>query len=416
MLRFKAKITDPDLKPIKVRFDATASSDPTMSDAVEMTIPVIAPTIIRHESVAGTFTGPRFDAAAAMPKVWTPGHGQYTTTLSTSSWLPALERHPDDPRLPARLLRADHQQAALTYSLLANLMDYLPGTEARLASYNTIFQQGIQQIDSSLLSDGRLPYWPGETDGNDFVTCQACWALNEAANTGFEIPEGLADKLGAAVKTIATGSGDIDTRAFALFVLASLKAGDDLSGTAEDIYLHRENMDPDGRAMLAMALHQLNIMPTEKLQLLREIDKVIAPAAFKPATFSSVNRTEGICAMAFETIAPPNFTRREKEPRSAKPLHLLDSGSALSTPMTSWLSLPRMPEGITVIDEFEFSTEENLWLLLAFKSMLDAQPPDALAAPNPARRQSLEERRFRRVDFRHVRYSDGHVFRRHRPQ
>jgi uncharacterized protein YfaS (alpha-2-macroglobulin family) len=37
-----------------------------------------------------------------------------------------------------------------------------------------------------------------------------------------------------------------------------------------------------------------------------------------------------------------------------------------------------------VIDVFEFSTEENLWLLLALKSMLDAQPPDALAATNPA--------------------------------
>jgi len=357
VLRFKAKVSDPDLKPVKVRFEAAATSDPSMADAVEVTIPVSAPTIVRHETVAGGFNGPRFDAGASMPKDWTQGRGQYALTLSTSSWLPAIAGIPTILDYPHGCFEQITSKL-LCYSLLANLMDFLPGTEARLDDYKIIFQQGVEQIGGALLSDGRLPYWPGGTEGNDFVTCQACWALNEAAHAGFDIPEGLADKLSTAVKAVATGSGDSSTRAFALFVLASLKTGDDLSATAEDLYLHRLNLDLDGRALLAMALHQLNIMPEEKLQLLREIDKPIPPTAFRPATFASMSRTEGISAMAFETIAPPDFTPARKAEIRKRLLQILDSASALST-------------------------QENLWLLLAFKSALDAQPPPALAAAQP---------------------------------
>ena len=76
-------------------------------------------------------------------------------------------------------------------------------------------------------------------------------------------------------KAVASGSGDIDNRAFALYVLASLKAADsDYPAIGSDIsYLHRQGMDMDGRALLAMALHRLKIMNDEKLQLMREIDK-----------------------------------------------------------------------------------------------------------------------------------------------
>jgi uncharacterized protein YfaS (alpha-2-macroglobulin family) len=357
VLLFRAKITDPDLTPLKIRFEASAPSALSPSDAVEITIPVIPPTITRHESVAGPSSGSSFAPAAVMPKDWTQGRGSYSLTLSTSSWLPAIAGIPTILDYPHGCFEQITSKL-LCYSLLANLMDYLPGTEARLGAYNVIFQQGIEQIGSSLLPDNRLPYWPGETFGNDFVTCQACWALNEAAQSGFQIPEGLVDKLAAGVKSIATGYGDSTTRAFALFVLASLKPGDDLSATAEDVYLHRVNMGYDGRALLALALHQLNIMPEAKLQLLAEIDTVISPSAFNPATFSSMDRTEGITALALETIAPPNFTPAKKEVIRQTLLKILDSASALST-------------------------QENLWLLLAFKGALDAQPPPPLATVQP---------------------------------
>ncbi|MGA3170879.1 MAG: alpha-2-macroglobulin family protein [Chthoniobacteraceae bacterium] len=381
VLRFKAKVTDPDLKAITVKFEAAATSNPMMADAVEISVPVSAPTITRHETVSGGFNGPGFAPAGFMPKDWTQSRGQYATTLSTTSWLPAMAGIPTILDYPHGCFEQISSKL-LCYALLGGLMDYLPGTEARLPAYRAIFQQAIGQISDSVLTDGRLPLWPGGTEPHDYATCQVCWALNEAAADGFDIPDGLTVKLEGGVKIIATSQGDIDTRAFALFVLASMNDGGDYSATAEDIYLHRDGMGMDGRALLAMAVHKLNIMPTEKLQLMNEIDKVIVPTAFKPDSFGSPDRTEGICAMAFETIAPPNFTAAKKDEIHKRLLHILDSASALGADNTSQFVV-RFGDGYSITLRV-FSTQENLWLLLAFKAMLDANPPGSLGTPVPA--------------------------------
>jgi uncharacterized protein YfaS (alpha-2-macroglobulin family) len=385
VLRFRAKINDPDLKPIKVTFSAVAQADARKTDSVEVTIPVSAPTIVRHESVSGDFTGPRFDAPAVMPEDWKKGRGQYALTLSTSSWLPAIAGIPTILDYPHGCFEQITSKL-LCYALLANLTDYLPGTQVRLADYKPIFQKGIAQINSSLLTDGRLPYWPGDTEGNDFVTCQAAWALNEAATAGFELPEGLTAKLSKAVKQIASGGGDIDNRAFALYVLATMQRADaDDPAIAEDVYLHRQEMGFDGRALFAMALHRWNIMKDEKLQVMREIDHAIVPTAFDPENFGSPDRTEGICAMAFETIAPPNFTTAKKDEIRKRLLHVLDTGSVLSATPDNQMGFNITINGNRfTITTFTFSTQENLWLILAFKSMIDSQPAPPLAAAQPA--------------------------------
>src|SRR4029077_9553917 len=62
VFRFKAKIVDPGLTPAKIRFEATSKTNSQMSDAVEITLPVQPPTIVRKESVADPFNGPQFDA------------------------------------------------------------------------------------------------------------------------------------------------------------------------------------------------------------------------------------------------------------------------------------------------------------------------------------------------------------------
>ena len=96
VFRFKAKVTDPNLTPTKVRFEAVSDSNKQMSDAVEITIPVQAPTIVRKESVAASFNPDKsgFDARRAMPEVWRRGRGHFTTTISTSPWLPQMSGLP----------------------------------------------------------------------------------------------------------------------------------------------------------------------------------------------------------------------------------------------------------------------------------------------------------------------------------
>jgi len=200
-----------------------------------------------------------------------------------------------------------------------------------------------------------LPYWPGDTVGQAFVTAQALWAINEATEAGFVIPEGLADRLRGALTKIVQGrlSASKFEQVFALYALSQTATAKEFAAEAEELYLHRNEIGDEGRALLALAFYHLGIIPEEQEQLLREIDAPIKARAFDPLTFTSTTRAEAICAFAFATIAPKIWTP-EKRNRVRDRLNTLISSSA------------------------SLSTQENLWLLLAFKSMLGSEESDPL--------------------------------------
>jgi uncharacterized protein YfaS (alpha-2-macroglobulin family) len=369
VFRFRAKVADVDLAPAKIRFEAVAKSDAKISDATELTLPVQAPTIVRKESVAGSFNGAQFDALSKMPDTWKRGHGKFNATISTSPWLPKIAGI-------SVILEYPHgcfdqiSTKLLGYSFLANLLAYLPDVAARDAEYRRVLERGMKQFNDSLLGDGMLPYWPGGDAANPFVTCEAFWAVNESVNAGFEAPEGLRDKLAGALKKMvngerasspnAFGAGSTSSfeKCFALFVLTQYETDDDFAGVAQELYLRRNESGDEGRALLALVLHRKDIMPREKEQLLKEIDAPIKERAFDPKTLSSTTRAEAICALAFDTIAPKIWTAEKKQRVRARMLTLMDSSVALST-------------------------QENLWLLLAFKSMIGAEKAEALNKSEP---------------------------------
>ena len=359
VFRFKAKVSNRELAPTKIHFEAVAKSDPKMSDAIEITLPVQPPTIIRKESVAGPFTGPQFDANKSMPENWKRGRGKFNATISTSPWLPKIAGVPVILDYPHGCFEQISTKL-LGYSFLANLVAYLPDIDARDAEYRRMLERGMKQFNDSLLADGMLPYWPGGDTGNNFVTCQAFWAVNESVNAGFEAPEGLRDKLAGALKKIVSGqtASNAFEKSFALFVLTQYTQDDDFKSIAHELYLRRNETGDEGRALLAIALHRLNIMTREKEQLLREIDAPIKERAFDPRTLGSTTRAEAICALAFDTIAPKIWTNEKKQRVRGRMLALMDSSAALST-------------------------QENLWLLLEFKSMIGAENAPALNAAQP---------------------------------
>jgi uncharacterized protein YfaS (alpha-2-macroglobulin family) len=360
VFRFRAKVTDPNLAPTKVRFEAVSNSNKQMSDAVEITIPVQAPTIVRKESVAASFNGPQFDARRAMPEVWRRGRGQFTTTISTSPWLPEISGLPVILQYPHGCFEQISTKL-LGYSLLANLLAYLPDFQQRDAEYRATLERGMKQYADSILEDGMLPYWPGGNAGNGFVTCQALWSVNESVNAGFEPPSELQEKLGGAVKKMIKGQVPSSRfeKCFALFVLTQSKNDDDYKNESQELYLHRNEGSDEDRALLALALHQQNIMPREQQQLLREIDKPIKERAFNPATFSSMTRAEAMRAFAFNVISPPSWTKQRKQQARDRMSKMMDDAGSLST-------------------------QENLWLLLAFKSMLGTETAAELHAAQPA--------------------------------
>ena len=359
VFRFKAKVTDPDLAPMKVRFEAISSSNKQMSDAVEITIPVQAPTIVRRESVAGSFGGPQFDTHRAMPEAWKRGRGHLNTTISTLPWLPEIAGLPVILEYPHGCFEQISTKL-LGYSLLANLLAYLPDLQQRDAEYRATLERGMKQFADSLLSDGMLPYWPSGTTGNGFVTCQALWSVNESVDAGFEPPAELQEKLASAVSKIAQGQLPASRfeKCFALFVLTQTGKSDDFRNESQELYLHRNEGTDEDRALLAIALHQQNIMVREQQQLLREIDKPIKERAFNPATFTSMTRAEAMRAFAFNVVSPPTWTKQRRQQARDRMSKLMDDAGSLST-------------------------QENLWLLLAFKSMLDAETTPELRAPQP---------------------------------
>jgi uncharacterized protein YfaS (alpha-2-macroglobulin family) len=349
VFRFRAKVTDKDLLPAKIRFAANSRSNPNMADSVELTLPVIPPTIIRTESVAGSFEGPNFDVPSAMPEPWKNGRGQLDVTVSTSPWLPGISGLPAILDYPHGCFEQISSRL-LGYSLLGNLLAYLPDTAARDAEYRTIIEGGMQQLNGSLLENGMLPYWPGGTSGHAFVTAQTYWAVNEAADAGFVVPERLGQQLSRALTKIVQGRAPASgfDRAFALFVLSRRATTEDFAGSAEEIYLRRNEIDDEGRALLAMALNSLNIMPAEQEQLLHEIDVPVKERAFNALTLTSTTRAQAICTLALRAIAPKIWTPQKQKLVHDRLLSLMGSAGSLST-------------------------QENLWLLLAFKSMLDTE-------------------------------------------
>ncbi len=349
VFRFKATVADVNLVPTKIRFEAVSKLDKQISDAVEITLPVQAPTIVRKESMTGSFNGPQFDAHRVMPEAWKHGRGEFNTTISTSPWLPQIYGLPVILTYPHGCFEQISTKL-LAYSLLANLLEYLPDLQERDVEYRATLERGMKQYADSLLSDGMLPYWPGGSMGNGFVTCQALWSVNESVNAGFESPADFQEKLTGAVTKILKGQIPASRfeKCFALFVLTQSASNDDFRSESQELYLHRNEGGDEERALLAIGLHRQNIMAREQQQLLREIEVPIKERAFNPATFTSVTRAEAMRAFAFDVVSPPTWTKQRKQQASERMAKLLDAAGSLST-------------------------QENLWLLLAFKSMLAAE-------------------------------------------
>jgi uncharacterized protein YfaS (alpha-2-macroglobulin family) len=361
VFQFKAKVTDADLVPAKIRFEAVSNSNDKMSDAVEITLPVQAPTIVRKESVAGSFRPEQsgFNAHRVMPDDWEHGRGQFTTTISTCPWLPEISGLPVILQYPHGCFEQISTKL-LGYSLLANLLAYLPDLQQRDSEYRATLERGIKQYADSLLTDGMLPYWPGGGTGNGFVTCQALWSVNESINAGFEAPAELQEKLAGAVKKILKGQLPASRfeKCFALFVLTQSENNVDFRNESQELYLHRNEGSDEERALLAIALHRQSIMAREQQQLLREIDTPIKERAFNPTTFTSMTRAEAMRAFAFDVIASPTWTKQKKQQARTRMSKLTESAGSLST-------------------------QENLWLLLAFKSMIGSEMATPLQETQP---------------------------------
>lgn len=357
IFRFRAKVGDPAMARIQF------STDAGPGDAVELTLPVHPPTLLRKETVFGKLA----DMQGKVPKEWNAATGKAAMSVSTSPWLPKLSGIPMLLEYPHGCLEQITSRV-LAYTALGDLINYLPQAAEQSAAYRKRIEAGIERMASSLTDDGYLPYWPGG-EAAGLPTVAGFWAARSAKLQGFDVSDRLLDGLGEAVNAIATNEKQLQheesdyVRAFALMVLAERGDAAALGPVIREMYLRREKLDDEPRALLAIAMHRLNIMATEKKQLLREIDHPVKERAFDPDTFSSTVRTDAIRALAFATINAEGVGQKTLGPFRQRVSEWLDSAQTLST-------------------------QENFWLLLAFKTMHVPAAGRAVdfrkAQPNPS--------------------------------
>jgi uncharacterized protein YfaS (alpha-2-macroglobulin family) len=352
VVRFKARAKA--VGPASVKFEVVSTS--RLSDAVEVSLPVAEPVILRKESVSGPVASATFSGKNAMPAAWRQGRGTFSFAASTTPWLNKLMGLPFLLEYPHGCFEQKSSRL-LGYTFLGGLLEYLPDPQARRAAYQHVISETLREFETGLLADGRLPYWPGGTLPNDFVTIQGAWCVNQAEEAGFDVPERLASELSSALEKMVAGktAGVSPTlRAFALLVLSTADGEAEISSAADELFLQRDKLTGEGRAMLAIAMKKLGVDPEKQQLLVNELPQEFGNIGFNPETFSSAARTEALCAWARLLIDPSQVSSAFRN-RLSK---LAESSASLST-------------------------QENLWLLVAFKGMVEAAPVTPLAGTTP---------------------------------
>lgn len=342
VVRFKARAKS--VGSGLVKFEIVSTADPKRNDAVEMTLPIAEPVILNKESVGGEIAGTSF--SATVPEGWKDRHGTFQLAVSTTPWLAKLMGLPYLLEYPHGCFEQKSSRLlACTY--LGGLLEYLPDGGTRKENYGRVIERTLSEFETGLLPSGLLPYWPNGVEPNIFVTIQSAWCVTQAEQAGFAVPERLSDELPEALERIVTGKARLNAspslRAFALFVLSTFegeKSGD-LAAAADELFLQRDKLTGEGLAMLAIALNRLELTPERQKQLVAELPVRYDGIAFNPETFSSATRTEALCTWARLAITPG----ADDASLRARLSKLMESSASLST-------------------------QENLWLLVAFDALL----------------------------------------------
>jgi alpha-2-macroglobulin len=350
---FKARARSTGLASVK--FEVVAPNQ--LADAVEVTLPVAEPVIPKKESISGAVAGTTFSGKEIMPAAWKQGHGTFNFAVSTTAWLSKLMGLPFLLEYPHGCFEQKSSRL-LGYTFLGALLEYLPDAQARKAAYENVIHQTLREFEAALLPDGRLPYWAGGTQPNDFVTIQAAWCVSEAEKMGFAVPERLSSELATALQRMVEGQKRLSPtlRAFALLVLSA--SGDEASAeatsAANELFLQRDELTGEARALLAIAMHNLGLEQDKQRLVVNELPKEFDNISFNPETFSSGTRTEALCTWARLLIDPENVS----SPLRDRLLKLQESSASLST-------------------------QENLWLLITFKAMTQVTPALQLTGITP---------------------------------
>jgi alpha-2-macroglobulin len=373
---FRGKVM-PGSEHVRVVLSATSATQPKMQDGEDNTLKVRPAEIELRETVPGVIAqGKPLDLRAALPARWQQAPGSCDVFLSGSRYLPKLaglftmlESEGSIEKLSARMLAA---------TLLADTMKFLPLSTEAGKKLRTSIEEGVRLFDNSNLSSFSFeqPCWPGGDSPNDFVTVQTAWALFNADRQGILVNPELKRQAESALEAIVEGRGPgvektpLAVRCFALMVLGHDNAkkpetepGPDempesppnLTEPAVELFNKRKGLSDEGSAWLALGMYYLHILPKERALLLTEITRPVKATDFDPVTFGSKKRAEAICLFAQCEMASTNWSDAKR--RSVRD------------------ALEKITES-----SVDPSTQENLWLLVVFNSLIGSDIPPQIDA------------------------------------
>jgi uncharacterized protein YfaS (alpha-2-macroglobulin family) len=362
---FHVKVLE-DVSRARLGFSARSHSKSDKSDAEEDALTVHPSVIEEHKTIAGAILpGKPLDVSAAIPESWLEARGQCDVLLSGSPFLPKLAGLPALLEGQGSIEKISTRILAST--LLADAFKYLPvdsGVEKQLRAKA---EEGLRRFSVAVLSDGGLPVWPGGSKLNEFATVEAAWAILSAAQHSFDVDEALSRRAKSWLDSMIgkkLGFDEIspDIRCLALMVRgrtwefagksseeSEKKDAKDFETEAGELFENRHELSDEGRAWLALGMHYFNILPEQSDQLLRELGQPSPQeAAFDPVTFSSKTRTDAIRLFARSEIESTNWSR-DTRAQARKSFDRITQSSV------------------------DLSTQENLWLLMVFNSLISAE-------------------------------------------
>ena len=364
----------PDATVGKIGFSASLLGQPHVVDAEEHTLGIQPAGIEREETVAGTFSPEQTIAISALaPAAWLGStNGRCDVLLSGSPYLPKLaglramlNAQGSTEKLATRILTA---------TLLSRTLAFLPMEPGSREHLEDRISDALKALMGSVSSGGGLAAWPHRdkydavlAKRDDFDTVEGAWAVRNAALMKPKlVPASMTETATTWLRGMINqeiGFEDVSpqARCFALMAYSSSLGESEkaeaqtLETVVEELFDNRETLKlgTEEKSWVALSMHYLRILPEKKRALLAELDRPEQEHPLDPAFFGSGNRTEAIRLLAHSEIEALSLSPHARQQLFA--------------------SFDRISKS-----SVDLSTQENLWLLILFDSLLQKQVPPRL--------------------------------------
>ncbi len=255
-VRFRFKVKDQ--KEGRFAFRAVMGS---LSDGVEMTIPLKMPSFMETVATSGSLTESRQERIR-VPSQVASGKGGVAIRTSSTALVDLDESVNYLFEYPYGCLEQKTSRV-LPMILFADIVEAfgLPGLKDADGSVRRIIEDYLAEIGDYQLYNGAFAYWKGSPYESPYVSVYAMFALIKARQQGYAVNRSVIDKGMTYLKTMVRQSSfDAygllywhSTRALALNVLAENGYYD--APSVELLYQRRDELPLYARAMLLKAIH-----------------------------------------------------------------------------------------------------------------------------------------------------------------